>query len=220
MRRSAAICALLAAFAAGASAQELQPHNDFQSWNDIQVTAPLTKPLDLWFSITGRFGKNATRLNDGRLALGFIWKTNKALSIQPFYWLIYMRNSRAVFQVEHRLNLRITYKLPVKKFGVSVRNTFERRIKQPAGSWRWRPSITFEKELPATLMKGLKFYATEEIFYDSLQHRFSRNRATVGFTKTLNKQWAVDLYYMRQNDGVSLPGNLNVIGTSWKVRLK
>lgn len=220
MLRVATILAILTACGLAIRGQALQPQDDLQSWNDLQITAPLTKPLDLWFQITGRFGGKVTRLNDGRLAVGFIWKVNKSLSIQPFYWLIYMRNSRYVFQVEHRLNLRVTYKFPFKKFGLSHRSTFERRFKQPADSWRYRPSITIEKELPEKWAKGLKIYATDELFYDSLQHRFSRNRATVGISKTLNKQWSVDMYYMRQNDGVSRPGNLNVIGTSWKVRLK
>jgi hypothetical protein len=49
--------------------------------------------------------------------------------------------------------------------------------------------------------------------------KFSRNRFTAGITKTLTKKLSLDVYYMRQNDGFSRPGDLNVIGTSWKVRL-
>ena len=40
-----------------------------------------------------------------------------------------------------------------------------------------------------------------------------RNRFRIGASKVFNKHFTQDFYYLRQNDGVSVPGDLNVIGT-------
>jgi hypothetical protein len=196
-----------------------QDDEDIQSWNDLHITVPITKKVDFSGSITGRFGKNITRLNDGRLSAGLVFKIGKSWTINPFYWYISARNASGLFRVENRLNLRIGYKFPFKKFGLSHRSWFERRFRASGNTWRYRPSLTFEKTLPKKWIADTKFYITEEPFYDSATNKFSRNRFTIGISKTLTKKLAVDLYYMRQNDGFSHPGDLNVIGTSWKLKL-
>ncbi|MEO7674195.1 MAG: DUF2490 domain-containing protein, partial [Pyrinomonadaceae bacterium] len=117
------------------------------------------------------------------------------------------------------LNLRAVYKFPVKSFGLSHRSWFEYRIRGVGNTWRYRPSLTFDQDIPKKLVPKAKFYITEEIFYDSATSKFSRNRFTAGITKALSKQLSLDLYFMRQNDGFSHPGDLNVIGTSWKIKL-
>ena len=195
----------------------LVEQDDLQSWNDVQLTVPMSKQFDFWTTVTMRFGKNISRLNDGRYAIGFVYKPDKAWSIQPFYWFIRARNSRGQFRNENRLNLRIGYKFPTKSFGLSHRSWFEYRIRNTGNSWRYRPSLTFEKDLPKKF--NGKFYITEEPFYDSSLKKFSRNRFTVGITKNITKQLSLDLYFMRQNDGNSRPGDLSVVGTSWKIKL-
>jgi hypothetical protein len=202
-----------------AGAQTAADEEDVQSWNDLQLTVPMTKHFDFLTQVTMRFGKNVTRLNDGRFLAGFVWKPSKSWSFTPFYWHIRARNAAGRFRTEHRLNLRAQYRFPFKKFGLSHRSWFEYRLRRPLNSWRYRPSLTFEKDVPKKFIPAAKFYITEEIFYDSLLKKFSRNRLTVGITKTLTKKLSLDVYYMRQNDGFSRPGDLNVIGTSWKVRL-
>lgn len=195
-----------------------QDDEDIQSWNDLQITVPVTKKVDFYTSVTLRLGNNITWLQDGRYAAGFTWKINKAWSVTPFYWYISARNASAHFRVEHRASLRIDYKFPFKTFGLSHRSTFERRYRAAGDTWRYRPSLKFEKELPKDWITAAKFYINEEPFYDSATKKFSRNRFTVGITKTFTKKFSLDLYYMRQNDGYSHPGDLNVMGTSWKVK--
>lgn len=205
-------------FTVFAQAQELADEADFQSWNDVQLTVPLSKKFDFYTAVTMRFGKNVKGLNDGRFAIGFVWKPTKSFSVQPFYWHIRARNSRSQFRTEHRLNLRLTYKFSIKSFGLSHRSWFEYRLRSTGNTWRYRPSLTFEKDIPKKFIPKAKFFVTEEVFYDSGLNKFSRNRFTVGINKTLNKNLSVDVYYMRQNDGFSRPGDLNVVSTSWKIK--
>ena len=209
---------LMGALTAFAPAQTTQDDEDVQSWNDLQITAPITSYLEFYTSVTMRFGKNVTRLHDGRYAFGFNLKPNKSWTITPFYWYIVARNTAGQFRTENRLNLRIGYKFPIKKVDLSHRSTFELRYRAAGNTWRYRPSLTIARDIPKKYIPDAKWYLTEEVFYDSATDKFSRNRFTAGITKTLNKHLSVDLYYMRQNDGFSHPGDLNVIGTSWKVK--
>lgn len=210
---------LLIFCAAFAFAQATVDRDDNQSWNDVQLTVPVGEQFDFTLSGTFRFGKNITRLNDRRVAVGFVYKPKKYLSFQPFYWNIVARNSSGKFKQEHRLNFRATYRFPFKTFGLSHRSWFEYRIRKPRSSWRYRPSLTFEKDIPKKFIEGARVFVTEEIFYDSILNKFSRNRFSVGVTKTINKKLSLDVYYLRQNDGFSVPGDLNVIGTAWKIKL-
>ncbi|MFN2412535.1 MAG: DUF2490 domain-containing protein [Pyrinomonadaceae bacterium] len=208
------------AFAAAAvdGRGQQQPQDDIQSWSEVQLTIPMDKRVDFFTAVQVRIGNNTTRLADARHSIGFNWKPHATLSVLPFYTFIGVRNSTGRFRNEHRLNLRATYRFPFKSFGLSHRSTVERRLRQPINSWRYRPSFTVEKDLPKSWIADAKVFATDEIFYDSTLNKFSRNRFTVGLSKTLNKNLTLDTYYMRQNDGFSRPGDLHVIGTVWRIR--
>lgn len=201
-----------------ANAQLITDDEDIQSWNDIQLTAPLNKSFDFYAAVTMRFGKNVSRLTDGRFAVGVAWKPTKRLTVMPFYWNIQARNSRGQFRQEHRLNLRATYRFPFKSLAFVHRSTYEYRMRAPANTWRYRAALTFEKDLPKKFIPNAKFFFGDEVFYDSATKKFSRNRFNVGIGKALNKHLSIDVYYMRQNDGFSHPGDLNIIGLTWRVK--
>jgi Protein of unknown function (DUF2490) len=211
---------LIAFSALVVGAQNPIDRDDTQSWNDVQLTVPTNKLLDFVLTGTFRFGKNITRLQERRIGAAFVFKPNKFLSFSPSYTNIVARNSRGLFKMENRLSVYARVRFPIKQFGLSHRSLFEWRLRRPRNSWRYRPSLTFEKDFPKKFpVSGLKFFATEEVFYDSILNKFSRNRFSVGVTKTINKKLSLDVYYLRQNDGFSIPGDLNVIGTSWKIKL-
>lgn len=219
MKRTAALVIFVFFIFAAAARAQPQPEEDIQAWNDVQLTLPVGQYVDFNAVIATRFGKNVTRLSDGRFAVGMTLKPSKSFSIQPLFWFIRSRNALSRFRNEHRLNLRLNYRFPFRSFGLSHRSSFESRLRSPLSSWRYRPSVTFEKDIPNSWIPKARFFATEEVFYDSLSKRFSRNRFTLGVNKTLSKQLSVDVYYMRQNDGLSRPGDLHVLGTSWKIKM-
>ena len=209
------------AASAGAQTSQMQDDEDVQSWNDIQITAPINEHFDYFLTFTGRFGQNVSRLSDGRISTGFVWKATKSFSVTPFYWYIKARNARGQFRTEHQLILRGVYRFPFtyKGLGFAHRSQYEYRIRQPQNSWRYRALLLVDKDLPKEFIPKAKFYVSEEVFYDSLIKKFNRNRFSVGVTKTLSKKLSLDLYYMRQNDGYSHPGDLNIIGTALKIKL-
>ena len=211
--------AMTAVFAFTVAAQDPQPQDDLQSWNDVQITIPLAEKLDFQTQFTARLGKNVTRFNDGRFAAGLVYKPHSSFSINPFYWNIRARNAVSIFREEHRWNLRFVYRAPTKSFGLSHRSWFEYRMRGAVNSWRYRAALNFEKGLPEKFMPKARLFITDEIFYDSILDSVSRNRFSIGVNKTLNKDYSLDVYYMRQNDGVSRPGDLHTIGTALKVTI-
>ncbi len=194
-------------------------HEDVQSWNDIQLTIPVHEKVDLSLTTTYRFGENLTRFNEGRVGAGIGLKLHKSFSTAAGYNYIESRNTGGEFRTEHRYHLNGVYKFPFKRFGLSHRSQYEYRVRGSGNSWRYRPSITIEKSLPERFLSNTKVFVTEEPFYVSTTGRFSRNRFSVGIKKAVNDHFSFDIYYLRQNDGFSRPGDLNVIGTSWKFSL-
>lgn len=192
---------------------------DVQSWNDVTVSRAITRKVDVVIPFTFRFGKNVTRLNEGRVGIGLALKPHNRITINPTYQFIRSRNAAGGFAKESRLSLGATFRLLAEKVGLSHRSFFEYRIRQSSRSWRYRPSITIDKELPERWIKGAKVYVTEDPFYDSAAGRFSRNRLSFGINKALSDKLSLDLYYLRQDDRNSATSLIHVIGTHWRIRL-
>lgn len=192
---------------------------DLQSWSDIVTTVEIDKKIELYFPFTIRLGKDVSRLNEGRVGAGFVYKASKAISFTPFYTFIRYRDSANKFRTENRFTTRFVYKFPVKQFGLLHRSQVEFRFRPTGYTWRYRAAITIEKELPKTFVPGFKFFVTEEPFYDSVSGRFSKNRISLGVNKAINKKLSVDIFFLHQGDNFSHPGTINVIGTAWKIKL-
>ncbi|HET6973153.1 MAG TPA: DUF2490 domain-containing protein, partial [Pyrinomonadaceae bacterium] len=96
---------------------------------------------------------------------------------------------------------------------------FERRFRRPGiNVTRYRNRLQVEHPVGPSKW-GLSLYVADEVFYDWSIDRWVRNRFTVGGSKVFNKHFTQDIYYLRQNDGVSIPGDLNVIGTTLRLKI-
>jgi len=211
------VCLLLFALTGLASAQIID-RADNQLWNDVQVAVPLTKNIDFNMLGTLRLGRDISRPVDERLGTGFTFRFGQHLQIAPNYLYIGMQPFRNRRVWESRLSLPVTLRFDVDKFRISDRNTFERRIRRPGiNSTRYRNRLQVEHPVGSKEW-GLSLYVADEVFYDWSVDRWVRNRFTVGGTKVFNKHFTQDIYYMRQNDGVSIPGDLNVIGTILRIK--
>jgi hypothetical protein len=206
--------------APGVSAQASAPlfKEDTQQWNDVQVAVPLNKEIDFTLSSTLRFGRNVTHLVDRRVGVGFSFKVGKYLTLAPSYARIVMRPTANRRIDENRLTFAATVRVPLGKFALSDRNTFERRIRTPLNSTRYRNRLQLEHPLKfgKTL---LQLFVSDEVFYDWSVDDWVRNRFAIGLSRRFNRHFTGDFYYMRQNDGRSRPGDLNIIGAIYRIRL-
>ncbi|HJU55071.1 MAG TPA: DUF2490 domain-containing protein [Pyrinomonadaceae bacterium] len=208
-----------------AQARRPVPEQDTQLWNDIQVAVPVTKRVDFGLLGTFRFGRDVTHLVDRRVGVAFSYRAGRLLkqpddflTLLAWYINVSTRPTEGRKAHENRLNLAATLRFPVGKVSLSDRNLFERRLRFPLDSTRYRNRLQID--YPARLKDGqFGVFASDEVFYDWSVNRWVRNRFSAGVSRRFNKHFTGDLYYMRQNDGLSRPGDLHVIGLSYRVRL-
>jgi hypothetical protein len=203
----------------GVASAQVVDRTDNQIWSDVQVAVPMTKDIDFNILGTLRLGRDINRPVDERIGVGFTFRFGQHLQIAPNYLSIGMQPVRNRRVWESRLSLPVTLRFNVEKFRLSDRNLFERRIRRPGiNSTRYRNRLQVEHPVgPAKL--GLSLFVADEFFYDWSLNRWPRNRIIAGGSKVFNKHFTQELYYLRQNDGVSVPGDLNVIGTTLRVKL-
>jgi hypothetical protein len=192
-------------------------NDDVQSWNDVTLTKPLSKTIDLYIPATIRFANDLSRFNEWRLGGGIGFKLHPRFSTAATYTYIRARSSSGAFRGENRIAVRGVYRFTTKPVAISHRSQFEYRIRSSGNTWRYRPSVTVD--VPVKWLGDTHAFVTEEPFYDSATGRFSRNRISFGVSKPINKNLALDVYYLRQDDGNSRPAVLHVIGTGWRVKL-
>ncbi|MBK9152698.1 MAG: DUF2490 domain-containing protein [Chloracidobacterium sp.] len=192
---------------------------EVQSWNDLQVSVPITKSLDLITMATVQFGQRLTNVDNVRYSVGVRKDFSDNISVLPFVTFISDRNVLGRFRYEYRYSLMAQVKNEFRGFGIAHRSRFEYRFRPGRNTWRYRPSIIIEKNLPEKLVKGMKVYVIEEPFYDSASGRFSRNRISAGFNKALSRKLSFDVYYLYQGDNFSRSSSTKVIGTAMKVTL-
>lgn len=209
---------LLMVLVSCASAQPID-RTDNQQWTDVQLAVPVTKNFDFNMLGTLRLGRAISRPVDERVGAGFTWKIGKYWTVSPNYLHIGMQPVRARKIWENRLSLPVTLRFNMDKFRLSDRNLLERRYRN-SGLKSWRNRNRFQVEHPLGQKDwNLSWYVADEVFYDWIVDRWVRNRFTIGASKVFNKHYTQDFYYLRQNDGVSVPGDLNVIGTTLRFRL-
>jgi hypothetical protein len=213
------------------------PHDDTQVWSDIQFTVPLAKAVDekgkafdrvaLLLTGTLRLGRNVTRPVDERGAVAVEFKFYPSfraapglnLRFTPGYLYQAAQPSVGRKSYESRLTLAATVEHPWHDFKFTDRNLVERRFRnsQP-NSTRYRNR--FQLGHPVTLCKReFTLYAADEVFYDWSVNEWVRNRFTVGVSRKFSERYTGEFYYLRQNDGRSRPGDLNVVGTLLRIRL-
>jgi hypothetical protein len=218
LRRGAYALLVLFVLSGLASAQVLD-QTDNQFWTDVQLAIPLTKDIDA--NVLGgiRIGRDISHAVDERIGVGFTFRFGKYVTVAPNYLHVATQPFRNRRGWENRLSLPVTLRFNVDKFRLSDRNLFERRFRRPGiNSTRYRNRLQVEHPIGRSEWRFSLFVA-DEVFYDWSLNRWPRNRFTVGGSKVFNKHFTQDVYYMRQNDGVSVPGDLNVIGTALRFKL-
>ena len=208
-------------FAGAACGQSQSQRRDRQIWNDTQLAIALNKRVDFNLLGTLRIGRDVSRPVDERIGFSFSFKVGKYLTLAPSYLYIATQPLKNQKAFENRLSFAATVRGPVGGgFILTDRNLFERRIRHPQiDATRYRNRLQVEHPFKVGETKLYGFMA-DEIFYDWSANAWVRNRFTIGAGRTYNKHFTVELYYLRQNDSHTKPGDLNVFGTTLRLRLK
>lgn len=192
---------------------------DNQQWTDVQLAVPVTTQFDLNLLGTLRLGRDISHPVDERVGAGFTFRLNKYVSVSPNYLHIGMQPFAGRRVWENRLTFPVQVRFNLGDFRLSDRNQIERRLRNNGvKTTRYRNRFQVEHGVGPDGL-ALSLFVADEVFYDWSIDRWVRNRFYVGGIKVFNKHFTQEFYYVRQNDGVSIPGDLNVIGTTLRFRL-
>jgi hypothetical protein len=192
---------------------------DNQFWSDVQIAAPVTRNFDFNILGTFRVGRDFSHPIDERIGAGFTFRLGSHVTIAPNYLHIGMQPVPRRRIWENRLTLPVTLRFNAGNFRLSDRNQIERRLRNSGvKTTRYRNRFQVDHAI-GTKEWQLSLFFADEVFYDWAVDRWVRNRASVGMSKVFNKHFTQEVYYLRQNDGVSVPGDLNVIATTLRFRL-
>ncbi len=195
------------------------PQDDRQFWNDTQVSVPITRKVDFVLLGTLRLGSNVNRFADERIGVAFSLKFGKYLTIAPSYLHITTQPTKNISPYENRLSFPATVRFLIGSFTLSDRNLFERRLRHPSGaSTRYRNKLQLDHPV-GPKKAGVNLLLADEVFYDWSVNRWVRNRISIGVSKIFDKHFTGELYYLRQNDGRSRPGDLHVVGTTLRFKI-
>ncbi len=207
-------------FAANILAQTPLPQDDSQFWSEAQLSGTLVKDkIDIHFWEFWRHGRDVSFPTDLRTGAGLTFKINKYLTIQPTYLYLNQRPWAGVKILSHRFLIDVTTKFSVKKLTFTNRHRYEKQFRHGRvddTQLRERLMIDHPVQIGG---KQFKIFAFDEIFYSRIFREVYRNRFAVGVGKTFNTRFYAELFYLRQNDGRSRPGDIHALGTTLKVKM-
>ncbi len=212
-----AVFLLLAFCAAPLSAQSIDaPREDLQFWNETQIIIPMQERMDLMIFGVLRVGRDLTRPVDERGGAGVAFKPNRFLTIIPTWLYVAQQPTPTRKNIEHRMIFNATFKFAAGKFAFTDRNLIERRLRNrnvDFTMYRNRLQIDHPAKLGAF---DFRVFVADEVWYDSLQNAWTRNRVSAGIIKQFSSHFTAEFFYLRQNDGRARPGDAHVIGTLFR----
>jgi Protein of unknown function (DUF2490) len=210
---------VLVSTVASAQTRSSLQRDDKQLWNEVQLTAPLYEKIDLVLGGSLRLGRDVSHLVQERISVGFAFNPSKHFTLTPSY--LYQSTQPLPDQktFENRLALNGAFRFALGKFALSDGNQIERRFisSRPAFT-RYRNRLRIEHPVSLGDIKFDAFVA-DEVFYDWSVKAWARNRFSVGIKKQINRHCTGEVFYLRQNDAHSHPGDLNVAGITLRIRL-
>lgn len=206
-----------------ASAQA-PPQDDNQSWNELQLIKALSKKQDLVFIGVLRIGQNLNRPVDERIGAAWAFKPNKYLILMPTYIYVDQQPFPGRRINEHRLIMNATGRFNLGKFLFTDRNLYERRVRHDSrdfSMYRNRLQIDHPAKIGSF---SFKLFIADEVFYSTQQGRngrqgWFRNRISAGIIKQFSPRFNAEFFYLRQQDGISRPGDVHAVGTLFRVFL-
>lgn len=204
---------------AGAQTSAANPQNDGQFWHENQIYLPLRERVDLVIFGVLRVGRNFSHPVDERGGLAIAFKPGKYLTIMPTWLYLAQQPTATRKNAEHRLILNATGKFTLGRFTFTDRNLIERRVRNSLRDFTmYRNRLQIDHPLRRN-STDLKIFVADEVWYDSLQRAWPRNRISAGIIKQFSVHFAGEFFYLRQTDGRARPGNLHVIGTLFRFYL-
>lgn len=150
--------------------------------------------------------------------VGFLYKQK----IGKFFFVVprYRYRAEQLFSgasaTENRLSVDGIINFKISKLEITDKNLFEFRFQRSGYSQRYRNRLKVSHPVKIADTK-IDLFVSDEVYYEWEERAWTRNRFKIGFGKDINKNASYELYYMRQNDSYSKPGDLHVFGIEFEI---
>lgn len=208
----------------GRAQSVVPPTDDNQFWNEVQLIKALDKKHDLIVIGVLRVGRDFNRPVDERIGAALAFKPNKYLTIAPTYLYVDQQPFAGRRISEHRLVMNITGKAKLGEFTFTDRNLIERRVRHQNRDFTvYRNRLQIDH--PAKIGNfSFKPFVADEVWYSTQKtatgrQGWFRNRISAGIIKQFGPRLNAEFFYLRQQDGVSRPGDVHALGTLFRVFL-
>ncbi len=194
--------------------------DDNQFWGGMQMGLPLRKKIDLVLSGSVRQGRDFSHLVQEQGGAAVMFKWGQFMSVSPTYQFLATQPYPQIHGRENRLSLNVAFSHRWERATIIDINLIEERWRRLLGnSNRYRNRLQLEWPMKLVDFQFRGFVANE-IFYDWSVRAWNRNRFFAGISRSLNTKLTLDLFYMKQNARHLLPRDLNVVGATFRVKLK
>ena len=193
-------------------AQEL----DTQYWHETVIRKNFNEKIGVFLKAEQWFFDEVGRLALYNFAPGVLFRPSNFLDFEFNYRYQTLKETKTRNH-EHRIEIVPILKYQLEKFKISLRNRLELRNVDGDHSLRLRERLKIKRNVDLMGM-DIALFASNEIFYNSNPDDFDQNRAKFGFSKAIQPNMSVDIYYMYfRQERQSGWFTANVLGTFMSV---
>jgi hypothetical protein len=192
---------------------------DVQDWNEVDVTLPLAKSLELTWVSLARLSSEQRGVVTYANGLYADVAIGDHLTLTPFYsqYNVYGYTiGRWARTGEPGFDLTVAGGSPQCQF--SDRSRFYHVLGEATPLWvyRNRPRVDCRVGFGA---REWTVFVSDELFHYSTFGGWTRSRMTSGTRVILSKRCALDVYYLRQLDHRQIPATINALGLTLELRV-
>lgn len=209
-----------------------QDTRDAGLWTTFTVQKKINKKINFVIDQEFRLRENFQRINLFYTNIGIDYKATKWLKVSPTYRAIQKKRFDGTYSYRHRLMMDLTFKKKYQKITLSERVRYQIEVQDLYTSKKGKLAeqfLRFKTDLKYASSDKITPYLSCELRYQIHSPRgdgpvydygFHRIRNVAGIEYTINKDNAVNLYYLIQSEfDISDRESIYIIGIAYTLTL-
>lgn len=213
-------------------AAHAQDTKDAGLWATFTVQKRINKKINFVIDQEFRLRENFQRINLFYTNIGVDYKVTKWLKISPTYRAIQKKRFDGTYSYRHRLMMDLTFKKKFQKITFSERVRYQIEVQDLYTSKKGKlpeQFLRFKTDVKYTVNDKVTPYVSCELRYQihsprgdgpAYDNDFHRIRNVAGIEYNINKDNAVNLYYLIQSEfNISDRESIYIIGIAYTLTL-
>lgn len=201
---------------------------EFESWNEVQLIAPLRQGKDAkgknidkitaTFNSVFRLGRKDIDFLDNRVGAALDFRVNRYFSLTAATLYRWDENVKNVRRYETRFDTGGSFSETFRKFTFRARSLYEHRFRNSRADLNaYRQRIQANRPIKYQGKELFTPFISEEGYYDLRTKKWFRNEFYIGITRKLNKKVSLDIAFVHTD---TRPTNVNALNLVLKYKLK